>query len=214
VQPVRRFSRPILLASLALAAIVLPASSQAVTLSFDCITNNSATDCGIATSQLSVGLVAVGSTQASLTITNDGPLASVYARVLVDGTVLSAVDAITNAPPGVVFAAVSPGVLPGGNGNPINFTADLEVAANNPMPQRGVGPGESLGITFSIASGFDFQDVLDALADGSLRIGMHVQAFASGGSESVLNTPVPEAHTLALLALGLTGLGVLGRPRD
>lgn len=200
---------PALLGSLCLLAA---APASAVSLAFDCITGNSATDCGIATSQLSVVIEAFGADQARLQVVNTGPAASVYSRILLDGTVLSSVDAIVNGP-GVAFASIAPGVLPGGNGNPYLFTADLEVTANNPMPQNGIGPGEGLVVVFDIAAGFSFADVLDALADGSLRIGMHVQSFASGGSESVLNRPVPEAHTMLLLGLGLAGLGRIGRAR-
>ncbi|MCU0669174.1 MAG: PEP-CTERM sorting domain-containing protein [Myxococcota bacterium] len=185
--------------------------AEAIPLDFSCITGNSATDCGIATTQLVVTLDALGTDQVRLTVSNEGPAASVYTRILFDGAVLDSVDAIGNAPPDVEFDTASPGVLPGGNGNPYQFNTDLEVSADNPMPQNGIGPGETLTIDLGILAGSDFSDVVAALTDGSLRIGMHVQSFASGGSESVLNVPVPEPGTLLLLGSGLAGLVQFGR---
>ena len=65
----------------------------------------------------------------------------------------------------------------------------------------GVNPGESLGILFDLQPGSAFGDVLAQLVSGELRIGIHVQGFASGGSESMVN--VPEPGTGVLLGLGL-----------
>jgi len=48
--------------------------------------------------------------------------------------------------------------------------------------------------------------VLGELADGTLRIGIHVQGFATGGSESFVNVPLPEPATFGLLALGAVAL--------
>ena len=58
--------------------------------------------------------------------------------------------------------------------------------------------------------GGTYADVLSELASGALRIGIHVQGFASTGSESLINTPEP--GTALLLALGLGGLAA-GRRR-
>jgi hypothetical protein len=67
------------------------------------------------------------------------------------------------------------------------FSADSE----SPTQPSGVNPGESLGILFSLRPGKSFADVLTHLGDGSLRIGIHVQGFAGGGSESFVNLPEP-----------------------
>ena len=52
-----------------------------------------------------------------------------------------------------------------------------------------------------------FQDVLNALNDGSFRIGLHMISYASGGSESFINNrptpPVPAPGALLLATMGL-----------
>ena len=68
-------------------------------------------------------------------------------------------------------------------------------------------PGETLGVVFSLRAGGSHADVISELGDGSLRIGIHVQAFASGGSESFVNTvPDPSPAALLLAASTLAGL--------
>jgi hypothetical protein len=68
----------------------------------------------------------------------------------------------------------------------------------------GVGPGESVTITFDLMAGGTYQDVIDELNDGTLRIGIHVVGFESGGSESFVH--VPEPATASLLGMAATGL--------
>lgn len=82
------------------------------------------------------------------------------------------------------------------------FLADADV----PPPAKGVGPGETLGVAFSLQGGQSYADVLTELGDGSLRIGIHVQAFASGGSESFVNAvPEPSPAVLLLVTGALAG---------
>ncbi|NUN98546.1 MAG: PEP-CTERM sorting domain-containing protein, partial [Candidatus Omnitrophica bacterium] len=74
-------------------------------------------------------------------------------------------------------------------------------------------PGEWLGVGFNLLSGKTFADVLADIADGDLRIGIHVQGFRNGGSESFVNNGVvPEPATVGLLAAGLLSLAA-GRRR-
>lgn len=58
----------------------------------------------------------------------------------------------------------------------------------------------------NLANTSTYNDVLDALNNGDLRIGLHVQGFTGGGSESFVNTPypapVPGAALLASIGLG------------
>jgi hypothetical protein len=95
---------------------------------------------------------------------------------------------------------------PGGNGNPYNFNATLNLGAINPGPQNGIAVGQSLTAFFNANP----DSVIAALNDGSLRIGLHVQSIDGGGSDGFLlstdltvdpgPTVVPVRPTLALLA--------------
>jgi hypothetical protein len=170
-------------------------------LPVQCVTNNNAGNCDIAEAQISIDVTDAGGGNVDITISNAGPEDSVVAAVYFDGDVLDSIVAIVNDPPDVEFSeGGSPPDLPGGN--TIGFSADLLATADSPPPQNGVGPGEELTITLAIASGSDFADVIAALNNASLRIGLHVIAFEGEGSESVVN--VPEPGTFALLALGAT----------
>lgn len=71
---------------------------------------------------------------------------------------------------------------------------------------------EKLGIVFDLESGGTFDQVLSELDDGTLRIGIHVQGYSSGGSESFVNVPVPPA--IWLLETGLFGLVAGARRRQ
>ena len=127
-----------------------------------------------------------------------------------DGTLLGISNVING--PGVFFDPVAtPSNLPGGNllDPPFVTTQQFSADPAPPGPFNGVNAGEFLQIDFALLPGGTIQDVFDELADGTLRVGIRVQAFSDGSSESAVQ--VPEPTSALLLALG--GLGLLGRRR-
>jgi hypothetical protein len=196
-----------------LAAAVLAATpARAVVLGFDCISNNLAGDCAIGEAQLSVNVTDAGGGTVLFSFSNSGPNASSITDVYFDDGSLLALAVVINdlvAPGNVDFSqGASPGNLPAANNADPDFesTAGFNADSNPPTQPNGVNPGETLGILFTLQGGQIYDDVLAELADGRLRIGIHVQGFASTGSESLVNVPVPEPTTLALLALGAASL--------
>ncbi|MBN2209893.1 MAG: PEP-CTERM sorting domain-containing protein [Sedimentisphaerales bacterium] len=111
--------------------------------------------------------------------------------------------------PGVDFGqGASPPKLPRGKNLVPAFTETpgLSFDSESPVQPNGVNPNEYLGLLFYLTSGMTLNDVINALNEGNMRIGIHVQGFADGGSETFINdkTPiVPEPTTLTLMSLGL-----------
>jgi hypothetical protein len=208
-------------------SLILGLTNQALALSYGFynITNNNAGDAAIGVAQLSVDVIDVGSGQVSFKFTNKGTAASSITGIYFDdGTLLGIASIASSA--GVSFSAVEKSDnFPGGN--TVNFVTTKGFSADSdpPVQPMGVNPGEFVTITFNLLTGMAYADVINALAlgnntsgtneddqdpyDGMLRIGVHVQGFASGGSESFINgpNPVPEPATLLLMGLGS---GVMG----
>ncbi|MEZ4332680.1 MAG: PEP-CTERM sorting domain-containing protein [Myxococcota bacterium] len=209
--------------SLATAALALcaVAAGGAQALGFSCITGNEATDCATGEAQLDVQVSDLGGGQVLFTFSNAGPLASSITDVYFDdGTLLGIAGLIDSdddalgsyGDAGVDFSQdASPPDLPGGN--PIGFetTAGFLADSDPPAQPNGVNPYETLGVVFNLQAGGTFADVLSELTTGELRIGIHVQGFTGGGSESFVNVPVPEPGTALLLGLGLSALARRGR---
>lgn len=202
----------------ALALLVSTGAAQATTIGFDCITNNNAADCAIGEAQLSVDITDIGGGQVLFTFNNSGPDASSIEGVYFDdGTLLgiaSLIDTDSGGDPGVDFdLGASPGNLPGANNASPAFqtTAGFLTDSNPPVSHKGVNPGESLGVIFDLLPGVTYADTIAALGT-DLRIGIHVIAFDSGGSESFVSViPVPAA--VWLFASGLLGLVGVARRR-
>jgi hypothetical protein len=183
--------------------VTLPGAAHA--LSFECITGNSTSDCAAGEAQLSLSLSDAGNGQVLFTLTNEGSEALSVANIYFDdaSSVLEGIASIDGSS-GVSFSeGGSPPVLPGGNGPAYSFDPSFRARA-------------SLAILFDLAGMTTFADVLAAMADGdthhaNLRVGLHVIAFESGGSESFIVTPIPEPASAVLVTAGLLGLAIKRR---
>jgi hypothetical protein len=218
------------LSVVALALIVLTAlatDSQAEMYGFQCITNTIAGDAAIGQAQLSVDVRPQTATQQVLfDFVNAGPSASSITDIYFDSfpdSVLLDIASVINRD-GVSFTQnqgtkatkVCPPDLPGGE----TITPKFEVFANfsadsdSPIQQNGVNPGESVGILFNLKSGAIVDNVISELSTGDLRIGIHVQGFDTGDSESFVNgprVPLPGAVLLGGMGLGIAGWRLRGR---
>ncbi len=206
---------------------LLPFAS-ATTISFDCLTNNSIANAAAGESQLSVDVTAYGTNQILFTFINTGTVACSITDVYFDNgnppETLSWLaglidrDEGTGGSTGVDFSRYAdPTNLPGAvNANPdfvttLFFSADSDSKPGGILA-NGVNPGEKLGVIFNLLSGETFDSVVAAMTSGDLRIGIHVQGFANGGSESFIginppgNSMVPEPGTISLITMGLISL--------
>lgn len=186
---------------------VMTGPAAAASYGFDCITNTTPANCGIGASQLYVDITDAGASQALFTFYNIGADASSIADVYFDdGTLLGIASVINGA--GVSFASpANPGNLPGANNATPAFQTTAGFSADSDAPAQPNGV---------LQAGKSFADVLNAIGlagnPGGLRIGLHVQGFAGGGSESFVNTvgqvmlPVPEASQWMML---LAGMGLI-----
>lgn len=216
-------------ASLFLSNAAFAVASSTYSYSFVGVTNTSSGNTASGVASLAVEVIDLGysskeqANQVAFKFTNasSSSLTDVYFD---DGTLLG-IAKITDSGSTVAFTQFAdPKNLPGAtNLNPdfqttVGFSLDSN-AQGGGVPANGVSAGEWLTVTFNLQSGQAYASVLNALTlpnsggTGDLRIGLHVQSFSSGSSESFVNTPngvaspVPEAQTTAMM---LAGLGLVG----
>ncbi len=196
------------------------------TYGFYNITDNNSTNAAIGEAQLFVDVLN-GTNEVQFNFRNVGPNSCSITDVYFDnGTLLGLAGLIDNdqsyngrdGHPGVDFSiGADPPDLPGGDLLNPPFQVELGFFADPdpPPPDCGVQPpDEWLGVVFLLDGGNgDVYDVLDELDNGTLRIGIHVQAFGNGGdgdSESFVNVPEPAS----MLLLGLGGLALRRKRRS
>jgi hypothetical protein len=202
-------------------ALALSNAASAVTINFECLTNNNAGDCAIGEAQMSVDLTDYGNDQVLFSFYNTGSEASSIEGVYFDDGTLLGIASLIDADDGVggddgvdFSEGASPGELPGAqNADPVfETTAGFLADSDTPIPKEGVNPGEWLGIVFDLQPGVTYADTVAALGT-DLRIGIHVIDFASGGSESFVSTVIPVPAAVWLFGSGLLGLVGMARRR-
>jgi len=202
--------------------VVLAPSARATPIAFgQCVTDNNAGDCAIAFDQISLDVTKKQNDKAEFEFANTGSEMLTLARIYFDDGSLIELLSISNGT-GVNFTQdpfPGPNDLPGGEnaldvfGNPDPFETTLGFlsGATAPPPTNGLEPGETLVLTFLLAPGQKFDDLIAELTDGTLRVGVHMINFASGGSESL--TTIPEPGTAVLVLVGFVGLAIMSRKR-
>jgi hypothetical protein len=218
-----------------------PTRGSIVSLDFFRVTQNNvenvasqlrvdAMDKAMATTIFGAAVNAMANDEVLFSFYNSAVVASAISEVYFDdgsilsqSTIFNSLNEIANAGSFTDFtgSGANPPNLPGGNTvlpaftATTNFSAD---AAGNPM--NGVDTSaDILGISYTLQSGQMFDDIVDELASGELRVGMHLRAIgAEGGSDSFVNTSatnMPEPSTIAIWSLlGLVGAGVQRRRRN
>lgn len=197
------------------------------------ITGNSVLSTNVGESQLKIDLSDLGGGEVLFQFRNAGPAQSTIATLYIDDldghSLLDDFDGFSYSGSGIEFkTGGSPGVLPGGNDPLYAFDVDHTFGAKSPAPHKGVNAGEWVGLTFELDDDYTFADLLTAIENQDLRLGMHVINFANGQSESYINVPpgdetptddpvpgVPEPLTAgsSLLALAVAALAAQRRRR-
>jgi len=206
----------------------LTGNVSAVMLGFGCISENAMSECAIGEAQISLDVTDAMNDQVLFKFTNNGPANSFISDIYFDndnGTNIgSTLASIAELQEGLGVDFVTPingmGDLPGGNQPGVDFNTTMELEAQNASGMGANTSGvdnnnEMLGILLNLQMGKSFADVLNELANGDLRVGIHVQGFDNmdPGSASFINTPVPLPAAVWMMVAGLIGLISFGRSK-
>lgn len=169
-----------------------------------CVTQNSATNCNSAsqfTIEVADGGTSLGSQTVAFTFRNAAIVESSIKTLFFDQSspFLDSFRLPTYSPGVLYLPTAKPKNLPG----PVPFDTDFSLEKVGSISNGVDRSSEFATIRLALSSGNTVNDVIDAMNTGGLRIGIHVGAFANGGSEVFLSqVPEPAAYAV-VLALGL-----------
>jgi hypothetical protein len=215
------------LAFATLMVFLLPARAGAETYTFSyCLENNSGL-CEDIASQLKVEvtLAAVDEPWVNFTFTNEVGITSSITDLYFDATGFFDKMKILTESAGVNFElGANPSEVPGAGEAEPDFVVSTSLSADSepPRTENGINAdGESLTISFKMAQGVTFDEVIDALnlgpgSDEGIRIAAHLQGVGPNGeSDSLICCtpgenviPSPEPAVLALFGMGLFAVGL------
>ena len=115
----------------------------------------------------------------------------------------------TNSLGTVSFTGITPSNQNFPEGNGIDFETNAE-ADRNGAASNGINTGENLVLTALLSPGADVNALLQS---GGLRVGLHIQGYESGGSDSYVNGPSEVPLPAAAWLFGSALIGFAGFKR-
>ncbi len=204
-------------------AVSAPALADSVDVPFTRITNNASENVA---SQLGLTIQEVDGDDSvvDFVLTNAVGIQSSISEIYVDNGLPTGEDLETGSifeqiGTEFIWGSASPPDLPGGEtlDDPFDVTFSLLGDAQG-NPSKGIDTNtDRLTIRFVYQVGTTFSDLVDALNNGALRVGLHVRSIGDAGeSDGFVSGPptaVPLPSAAGLASIALAGLGLRRRRR-
>ena len=163
--------------------------------------------------QLHCVLSDVSPGEVSFRFTNTVGIASSISEVYFDDGTLLGISRIIQQGCTFTGGGANPGNLPGGQNLAIPFHATQQFSADaQGNPRNGIdAAGEFLEMHFLLINNRSFDDTVQALMNGSLRIGLHLRAIGpQADSDSFVNNPTDVVGLPQGAVLGMGGMALVG----